>query len=222
MNEEELGFDPTIMTANDQWFIEIERNGLTKRPIIDDIMKRTRCIAGRATICWKAHREEDPRTPPVIKDSWQYSEREDEDETVSPSTSAINASQKCRSSTAGVKRSSSHTGAPLPPGKRSCSASPTKAGSNALPNQVHWRVILRDYGKPIYKASSRAALLDALEGCIEGHESLRKAGLLHRDISINNFMINEDDDNPSWPSFLIDLDLAIKEQREAASGARGR
>jgi len=35
-------------------------------------------------------------------------------------------------------------------------------------------------------------------------------------------MINEDSNNTSWPSFLIDLDLAIKEQREVASGARGK
>ena len=35
-------------------------------------------------------------------------------------------------------------------------------------------------------------------------------------------MINEDNDNPSWPSFLIDLDLAVREQREGASGARGK
>ena len=54
------------------------------------------------------------------------------------------------------------------------------------------------------------ALLAALEGCIEGHESLRKAGFLHRDISINNLMINEDNENPSWPSFLIELDPGIK------------
>jgi len=51
---------------------------------------------------------------------------------------------------------------------------------------------------------------------------LYKAGFLHRDISINNLMINEDDNNPSWPSFLIDLDLAIREQREGASGAKGK
>ena len=73
-------------------------------------------------------------------------------------------------------------------------------------------VIVRDYGKPIYKASSRASLLAALEGCIEGHESLyAKAGVLQGDISINNLMMNEDDDDPSWRSFLIDLDLAIEE-----------
>jgi serine/threonine protein kinase len=82
--------------------------------------------------------------------------------------------------------------------------------------------VLRDYGKPIYKASSRTALLSALKDCIEGHESLHKAGYLHRDISVNNLMINEDDDNPSWPAFLIDLDLGIKEARAGASGAKGK
>ncbi|RYO78216.1 hypothetical protein DL766_009340 [Monosporascus sp. MC13-8B] len=212
--------------------------------------------------------------PFVIKDSWQYTEREEEGEilkeatdkgvvnvvryyhhetvfvrgkvddirnsvrgglnimeasnyrpersVLSPSTNAVSAPRKDRkSNAAGVKRSSSQTGALLPPSKRSCSASPTKADSNALSNRIHRRVILRDYGTPIYKASSRAALLAALEGCIEGHESLRRAGFLHRDISINNLMINEDD-NPFWPWFLIDLDLAIKEQRESASGAKGK
>jgi hypothetical protein len=46
--------------------------------------------------------------------------------------------------------------------------------------------------------------------------------MLQRDISPNNLMVNEVDDNPSHPAFLIDLDLAIKEQREMSSGARGK
>ncbi|KAK5652988.1 hypothetical protein OQA88_9468 [Cercophora sp. LCS_1] len=295
MSREELGFDPTIITANNERFIEIERDGSTERIIIDEVMLRARCIAGRATTCWKAYCKGYPRIPLVIKDSWQYPERDEEGELLReatgqgvvnvaryyyhetvqvcgtddniqsnvrggldattamnyrpefprslPSIIASGASQRgcsgssrgnssrgsTRSSTrgstraAGKKRSSSQIGAPLPPSKRSSYlASPTKAGGNALSNRVHRRIILRDYGKPIYEASSRAALLSALEGCIEGHESLHKAGFLHRDISINNLMINEDKKNPSWPSFLIDLDLAIKEDREGASGARGK
>jgi hypothetical protein len=56
-----------------------------------------------------------------------------------------------------------------------------------------------------------------------GHESLRDlTGRLQSDISIGNLMMNEEDDNPSWPSFLIDLDLAIKEDREKPSGARNK
>lgn len=43
---------------------------------------------------------------------------------------------------------------------------------------------------------------------------------LHRDISINNLLINEDTNNPSRASFLIDLDLAIKEDREGPSKGR--
>jgi hypothetical protein len=43
MNEEELGFDLTFMTANGQRLIETERNGATERFIIDGVMKRSRC-----------------------------------------------------------------------------------------------------------------------------------------------------------------------------------
>lgn len=35
-------------------------------------------------------------------------------------------------------------------------------------------------------------------------------------------MINEDVNNPSWSAFLIDLDLANKESREAVSGAKDK
>ncbi|KAF3768220.1 hypothetical protein M406DRAFT_109223 [Cryphonectria parasitica EP155] len=277
MSKEELGFDPTIITANDKRFIEIKRNGSTERLIIDKVMLRARCIAGRATTCWKAHREGHPQILLVIKDSWQYPERDEEGELLReatdqgvinvaryyyhetvqvhgmdddirrnvrrgldvttatnyqpersmpppPSIIASGALRRRSSSRAtSKKRPSSQISAPLPPSKRSRSAFPTKAGGDALSNRVHRRIILRDYGKPIYKASSRSALLAALESCIEGHESLRrKASFLHRDISINNLMINEDDNNPSWPSFLIDLDLAIREQREGASGAKSK
>ncbi|PGG98195.1 hypothetical protein AJ80_09573 [Polytolypa hystricis UAMH7299] len=270
MNEEELGFDPTITTEGGQRFVTIKRKGQTERLVIGKLMRRSPCIAGRATTCWKAYREEDPKTTFVIKDSWQHIELDEEGdmlreatekevvkmarhyhhETVvvrgqiddirsnvrgglnvvearnyrlPPSTSTVGTPRKGLSKRpANAKRLYSQIGSPLPPSKRSCSASLKKAGSDALPNRVHRRVILRDYGKPIYAASSRSALLAALEGCIEGHESLYKAGFLQRDISVDNLMINEDDENPSWPSFLIDLDLAIKVQRDSATGAKGK
>lgn len=88
-------------------------------------------------------------------------------------------------------------------------------------NCIHRRLILQSYGRRIYEASSPDALLAGLEACINGHESLRReAGLLHRDISINNLMINEEEEDPSQRGFLIDLDLAIKEARSSASGAK--
>ncbi|KAF2843943.1 hypothetical protein T440DRAFT_523872 [Plenodomus tracheiphilus IPT5] len=275
MNEEQLGFDPTIITVGDKRYIEVEREHGKERLVIDRLIKRVRCIAGRATTCWKAYKEEDPNTPLVVKDSWQYPEREEEGELLReatekdvvnvaryyyhetvrvgtqddsirgnvrqgldvtkatnykpgctmlpPSTVVHSLSRKGRSSSAaGRKRSSSCTNVSLPPSKRTCSSSPVKGGK-ATADRVHRRVIVRDYGKPIYMASSRASLLAALEGCIAGYESLyTQAGMLQCDISPNNLMVNEDEGNPSWFAFLIDLDLAIKEDRDKASGARGK
>lgn len=77
MSKEELGFDPTTRTANGQRFIEVERNGSTERVVIDEVRKRAPCVAGRATTCWKAHCEGDAQMLLVVKDSWQYVERDE-------------------------------------------------------------------------------------------------------------------------------------------------
>lgn len=125
-------------------------------------------------------------------------------------------------SSIGLKRPASGDGSPLPPSKRACPVleSPTKPGNPPFPNRVHRRVILADYGTPIFAASSPVALLKALKGCIDGHKSLYKAGILHRDISVNNLMINEGEEDPYRFSFLIDLDLAIRTNRAHTSGTR--
>ncbi|WVO13559.1 hypothetical protein L204_101180 [Cryptococcus depauperatus] len=268
MSEEDLGFDPTIITCGDKRYIDIERNGQKERIIIKETIRRARCVVGRATTCWLAYAESDPEKPLVIKDSWQYPERDHEGELLREATEkgvvhvarhyyhttvcvgdkvddvlanirrgldlseAVNSrSGRSKKATdtpdqshssgtgvkAGVKRPFSETSLPLPPSKHSIPMSQTKVSTEMLSNRVHRRVILCDYGKPIYKASSRVALLAAMERCIAGHESLLQAGFLHRDISINNLMIDEDNDN----AFLIDLDLAIKVSRIGASGAKG-
>jgi hypothetical protein len=50
---------------------------------------------------------------------------------------------------------------------------------------------------PMRLQPPRKALLTALEGYIDRHESLRRTGILHRDILFNNLMINKYDNNPS-------------------------
>ncbi|KAH0562855.1 hypothetical protein GP486_002528 [Trichoglossum hirsutum] len=286
MNEEQLGFDPTIFKLNGKRYMEITRNSKTERLVLVELMKRHPSVAGRATTCWKAYRDGDESNMIlVIKDSWQYIEREEEGELLRDATEkgVVNVARyyhhetvrvggrdddingnvrkgldimkgtdaflhisaasdaECSmplSSTSGAlvgdihssrsrsttrKRSSDSLNAPLPllPNRRSRSTSLYKdSGKSELPNRIHRRVILRDYGKNIYKASSRVAILAALEGNITGYESLHNlTDIIQSDISIGNLMMNEEEDNPSWPSFLIDLDLAIRENREESSGA---
>lgn len=66
MNAEQLGFDPTIFEAEGRRDIEIERNGQLERLIIDEVMRRAPCIAGRVTTCWKVYREGDDLRTPLV------------------------------------------------------------------------------------------------------------------------------------------------------------
>lgn len=232
MDREQLGFDPTIVESDGSRYMKITRNGRDERLILDTLMRRATSVVGRATTCWKAYREGDKsKAPLVIKDSWQYPERDQEGELlreatekevknvaryyhhetvqvggidddvqtnirkaldVSKAANFLSQSRKIESSmlppsapvslestergrsfkvlsSIGRKRSSSSINAPIPAGKRTCSTSPTKKTIGpVLLNRVHRRVIVSDYGKPIYRASSRAAMLRALEGCIKG------------------------------------------------------
>ncbi|KAL6228841.1 hypothetical protein BDW75DRAFT_250535 [Aspergillus navahoensis] len=270
MNDKQLGYDPSIKSSLDGTrFIEIMRNGNSERLILDELMKRSSCVAGRATTCWKAHREgSEGKEVLVVKDSWQYPERDEEgsllkealdsnvtnvarhyfhetvridggiDDTLAGIRRGIDLSKakfqnQERSDTPtieiagykGRKRSSAHiaSDAALPATKRSCSNSRSKPGCGTIvQNRVHRRVIVQDYGKLLHRATSLSAMLAALEGCLEGYKSLyTKTGLLQGDISIGNLLMNEENESP-WPSFLIDLDLAIREKRDHPSGAHGK
>ncbi|EGE00861.1 FunK1 protein kinase [Trichophyton tonsurans CBS 112818] len=131
----------------------------------------------------------------VVKDLWQYPERDEEGELLyrAMEKGVINIARYYHHET-------------------------IQSYAPSTPNRIHRRLIVQDYGRPIYKASSRVALLAALEGCIDGYESLYQASILQRDISPNNLMINEDKESASWKAFIIDLDLAINKDREDASG----
>ena len=87
MDDEQLGFDPTVHLSDGQKYIEIVRDGHPERLILTEVLKKQAVIAGRATTCWKAYREgDDSKKPLIVKDSWQYPERPEEGELVRDAT----------------------------------------------------------------------------------------------------------------------------------------
>ncbi|KAL7923472.1 hypothetical protein ACQKWADRAFT_320126 [Trichoderma austrokoningii] len=124
---------------------------------------------------------------------------------------------------AGTKRASSQVGVAESLNKRRRSDSQSDGKKDvSIENRVRQRVIIRNYGIPIYNAESPSVLLEGMAQCLGGHKSLYDADILHRDISVNNLLINADRSDPSQLGLLIDLDLAIKISREKSSGAAGR
>jgi hypothetical protein len=77
MSEEELGYDSTI-AGEGRRYTSIQRDGRIERLCLEDLIKRQRSVAGRATRCWKAFVEDMPNEWLVVKDSWEYEERPEE------------------------------------------------------------------------------------------------------------------------------------------------
>lgn len=90
-------------------------------------------------------------------------------------------------------------------------------------NRIHTR-ILTVKGQPITIFTSVPELIRAFHDAITGHRSLFENGILHRDVSINNIMINLADQPRAdgLGGFLIDLDLAVETKNIDPSGAPHR
>ncbi|POW22072.1 hypothetical protein PSHT_01638 [Puccinia striiformis] len=219
--------------------IQIKTKTSTQELVIEKNIFRARGICGRGTTCWEAHLSGDELQKYLIKDSWQPLDRAVEGEILCDVT-AGNAPHVARYShhedvhvddkridieshvRGGIafKKSENipadHEPAP-PEDTTNSSDAPSypEEPENCFINRVHRRLILKDVGTSIWEVDSPVALLEALEGCIRGHQAILLAGYLHRDISINNLMVAKQTDDPARKSFVIDLDVAVDHRTQS-------
>ncbi|OAV96416.1 hypothetical protein PTTG_26385 [Puccinia triticina 1-1 BBBD Race 1] len=223
-NKTLLGFDPTIVEEEGH---PVAINTCNQRFLIQPSpIFRAPGICGRGTTCWKAYLSGDESDNFIIKDSWQVENRRNEGEMLREVTEKdvhyvaryyahedVFVHGTIVDIESHVRRGAEYKG-----GKKiRFDVKPEDPQvKNECTNRFHRRMILKDVGVPIYEVDSPARLLEAFEDCIKGHQELLKAGYLHRDISINNLMVNNNSKDPYQKSFLIDLDMAIP----SSSGAQ--
>ncbi|KAI9600960.1 hypothetical protein H4Q26_000754 [Puccinia striiformis f. sp. tritici PST-130] len=183
-----LGFDPTFLEAHDlPTVIRIQTRDDQEFEIDPKPVFRASGITGRAPPAGKRIFLE-IESGILIKDSWQPEHRRKEGDMLRIVT---------EKNVHHVARYHYH--------ENSEDLNPP----NRFINRFHRRLILKDVGEPIWEVGSPLRLLEAIEGCIIGHQGLYEAGYLHRDISINNLMVNDQAVDRHYRSFLIDLDVAI-------------
>ncbi|EPQ56820.1 hypothetical protein GLOTRDRAFT_137347 [Gloeophyllum trabeum ATCC 11539] len=75
--------------------------------------------------------------------------------------------------------------------------------------RTHYRVVLESVGIPLSRFTSTRQLVKAVRDAVKGLRDMAKAGILHRDISINNIMISASrkEEHNAW-GFLIDPEYA--------------
>ncbi|KAL4250934.1 hypothetical protein ABKN59_005226 [Abortiporus biennis] len=77
--------------------------------------------------------------------------------------------------------------------------------------QSHYRILVRQLGTPLERYHSSHNLCYYLLLILKGHESAWLAGVLHRDISPNNILIDEEPEEGGSEAFLLDWDLFKEE-----------
>ncbi|KAF6760847.1 hypothetical protein DFP72DRAFT_959514 [Ephemerocybe angulata] len=76
-------------------------------------------------------------------------------------------------------------------------------------NRTMCRVTMACYAAPLHKFKSQHQALAAIRDAIQGHWNLLQAGILHRDVSIDNILFGQDDADPGHRGVLIDLEMAV-------------
>ncbi|KAI0385818.1 hypothetical protein F5Y04DRAFT_291235 [Hypomontagnella monticulosa] len=223
MNNAEIGLNVGFTFHDGEMRLAIKREDKEESLVIEQELHRDRHLAGRGTICWKAHPVGKPEVPLVVKEFWRHPSAVDEAELIRKATEkgVVNVARYYHHEAVLINGRPDEVVNLIRGGLDMMTARdgffgadgilqwPGFSAETPLEPKFHVRLILRDIGKPIQEARSLPALLGGFASCIEGHKSLYQAGILHGDVSLYNLMINEDPKNPSWGAFLIDLDLGL-------------
>ncbi|KAJ3543935.1 hypothetical protein NM688_g5800 [Phlebia brevispora] len=74
--------------------------------------------------------------------------------------------------------------------------------------RVHHRIVLREVGEPLADYKSSIEMISVVYDAVVGHfQAWNQADILHRDISVNNILINIDSPDGRRAGLLIDWDL---------------
>ncbi|KAI9770216.1 MAG: hypothetical protein M1839_003244 [Geoglossum umbratile] len=99
---------------------------------------------------------------------------------------------------------------------------PRNMEDESFDNRIFCCLVVSPPGRAINEFGSVEELLEMFRDAIKGHRSLYQDGkILHRDISLNNLIITDAENEEDPRGMLIDLDLA-KELDSGPSGARHR
>ncbi|KAF5341148.1 hypothetical protein D9611_006040 [Ephemerocybe angulata] len=197
-----LGIDTSV-----QWTVKGGRkvagtistlDGLGKRVKYKLDMERSCIVAqtvrGRGTVCWHAKDREGKAI--LVKDSWRTDAQVPEYTFLERAKGVEGAVQMLAFEDDRVQT-------------KNLRPASFDLGSEDFYNRTMCRVTMVRYGLPLYQFTSQRQAISALRDAIQGHYNLLKAGVLHRDIAMDNILFGEDGVASGWRGVLIDLDMAI-------------
>ncbi|PPQ72397.1 hypothetical protein CVT24_002082 [Panaeolus cyanescens] len=207
-SDESLGIDTTVTFREEKIHIAL-CNGDT--PVVVSAKPEPRIqpynLRGRATVCWSVTDEGGKCY--MLKQQFVREGRVPEHEILEEISKKIREIKNADLSTIGI-----HVFAQM-----YAKVSYTR-GMSVVPDDFHdramYRILLEEHGDPIYKISGKTSLdlLVALRDAIAGHQIVWDAGIIHRDVSINNVLYRKPNSlYDTLRGVLIDFDLGVAIER---------
>ncbi|KZT23535.1 hypothetical protein NEOLEDRAFT_535536 [Neolentinus lepideus HHB14362 ss-1] len=164
----------------------------------------SRAMFGRGTRVWLATLADGSSDFVIIKDTWRESTRMSDGDIYSRifgnNSSVFGVAKALRSVDLGQHANDFH----------STLAATVNAtlGVPRFVERTHYRTILKSIGKPLYLFRCTRELTEAMRDAMKGLSNMWLRGVMHRDISAYNIMINADWKEGDARGFLIDPELA--------------
>ncbi|KAJ2595421.1 hypothetical protein GGF39_003828, partial [Coemansia sp. RSA 1721] len=223
---EQLGFDPTIRynDTSSSWEIDVFNDsdgGKTTCEIVS-VMQAAERVFGRHTRCFECKLADDDQSRGhfIVKDAWAYAECDSDSQDLRDEVSVlrdINEQLGADASLDGKIPTLYWGGVVKMAGQDGITtddvADPLfkilEGGDSAKHRRVHKRLAMGPIGEPLRMAKSVDELIIVVADAMEAHNAiLERCGILHRDISTNNILINRSKGHVR--GMLIDYDCAIR------------
>ncbi|KAF5340995.1 hypothetical protein D9611_006076 [Ephemerocybe angulata] len=151
-------------------------------------------VRGRGTVCWNAENKDGKRI--LIKDAWRTDPQV-------PEYAFLERAKGLE----GVVQLLAHEGSVA----RTSAFRPDcfDFNSDDFYNRTMSRVTMVRCGASLSQFTSQFQAIAALRDAIQGHLNLLKAGVLHRDVSMDNILFGDDEATVGNRGVVIDLDMAI-------------
>ncbi|KJA22611.1 hypothetical protein HYPSUDRAFT_125198, partial [Hypholoma sublateritium FD-334 SS-4] len=203
-----VGFDPTIYYSDGKRHVRtVDSDGLEVvytmvhvRPVF---YRRT--IRGRGTTCWMVQNDEGDIF--IVKDGWKALNRVHESTFLEKAENADGVGQM---------RGFQNRLALLSELRLINVNEMSAKMAKVFHDRELSRVILDYYGRSLEGFKSRGELLGAYHDALCGYQNLYKAGILHRDISVNDVLIGKPGAPAPNRGVIIDLDMAIELERTSS------
>ncbi|TFK48362.1 hypothetical protein OE88DRAFT_518314 [Heliocybe sulcata] len=208
MNEYDLGLDDRIFWRDNTCYFDPSRTGLTRYRVLNPDTPFQRCaIRGRGTTCWHVEDQED-KDQFLAKFAWRTEERYPEWKHLMKVQESglrhVGTIGKLKGQRIGTI-SESRYGIPL-------LAEEVKKRRPEVSDRVGYWISQPYYGPSLEYFDSVPNFLRAMYDVVLGSKELYSIGIIHRDISIQNALLDTRAESPDY-GILIDLDMAVSLDR---------